>query len=160
MKKDLKRTKNEMSLKDRTEILLVISVASDDMVQSVHMFPEVFYMDVTANTNKQKRDLFLMVVKDANREIFIGNATIIPFECHRKTARRELYKTNYSSCAPTRKHLIAKGQGLINRNHDAHHYCKSVMMGPNQWFVWNWYGGGFFPSWPAHGHSIYVGSIV
>ena len=62
------------------------------------------------------------------------------FEPRKKTARHELYKTNYASCAPTKKHLIEKGQGLIDRNHDAHHYCKSVMMGPNQWFVWNWYG--------------------
>ena len=58
--------KKEMSLKDQTEILLAISVASDDTIQSVLMFPEVFYMDVTANTNKQKRKLFLMVVRDAN----------------------------------------------------------------------------------------------
>ena len=48
------------------------------MARSVHMFPEVFYMDVTANTNRQKRDMFLLVVKDANGETFIGNATVIP----------------------------------------------------------------------------------
>ena len=48
-------------VKDETEILLAISVASDDMIRSVHMFPEEFYMDVTANTNKQKRDLFLIL---------------------------------------------------------------------------------------------------
>ena len=35
-------------------------------------------MDVTANTNKQKCGLFLMVMKDANGETFVGNATIIP----------------------------------------------------------------------------------
>ena len=57
----------------------------------------------------------------------------------KKHARRELYNTNFASCAPTKKHLIEKGQGLIDCNHDAHHYCKSVMMGPNQWFAWNWY---------------------
>ena len=61
------------------------------------------------------------------------------FEHRRKTARRELYKTNYASYAPRKKHLIEKGQGLIDCNHDAHHYCKSGIMGPNQWFVWNWY---------------------
>jgi hypothetical protein len=62
------------------------------------------------------------------------------FERRKKKAKRELYSTNYASCAPTKDHLIRKGQGLIDRHHDAHHYCKSVMMGPNQWFVWNWYG--------------------
>ena len=42
------------------------------------MFLEVFYLNVTANTNKQKRDLFLMVVKDADVSTYIGNATVIP----------------------------------------------------------------------------------
>ena len=62
------------------------------------------------------------------------------FQRRKKKARRELYSTNYASCAPTKDHLIKKGQGLIDRYHDAHHYCKSIMMGPNHWFVWNWYG--------------------
>ena len=60
------------------------------------------------------------------------------FERHKTNARRELYNTNFASCAPMKKHLIETGQGLIDRNHDSHHYCKSVMMGPNQWFSWNW----------------------
>ena len=44
----------------------------------VHMFPKVIYMNVTSGTNKQKRDLFLMVVKDENGETFVGNITVIP----------------------------------------------------------------------------------
>ena len=47
------------------EILLSITIADDDMIWHVHMFPEVMFMDTIANTNRQKRDLFLMVVKDA-----------------------------------------------------------------------------------------------
>ena len=78
MHKDLNVMRMEMGFKAGTDILLALSVASDDMIRCVHMFPEVFYMDVTANTNRQKRDLFLLVVKDANGETFIGNATIIP----------------------------------------------------------------------------------
>ena len=57
------------------------------------------------------------------------------FHRRKKKARRELYETNYASCPLTKDHVIKKGQGLIDRYHDAHHYCKSVMMGPNQWFV-------------------------
>ena len=60
------------------EILLAISVATDDMLRHTAMFPEVLYLDVTANTNKQKRDLFLMVVKDSNGSVYVGNTTIIP----------------------------------------------------------------------------------
>jgi hypothetical protein len=35
-------------------------------------------LDVTANTNRQKRDLFLMVVKDPCGSVYIGNITFIP----------------------------------------------------------------------------------
>ena len=52
MRKESKGMKKEMSFKDKTEMLLVISIASDDMIRSVHMFPDAFYMDITANTNK------------------------------------------------------------------------------------------------------------
>ena len=61
-----------------TYLLLALSIASDEMARHDHMFPEVMYMDVTAKTNKQNRDLFLMVVKDPNGETFVGNATVLP----------------------------------------------------------------------------------
>ena len=67
-----------MSYKDGTEILLAHSVASDKMMHTVHIFLEVIFMGVTSGTNKQKRDLFLMVVKDGNGETFVGNVTVIP----------------------------------------------------------------------------------
>ena len=67
-----------MNYKEGTDIVLAISVATDDMARRVHMYPEVFYFDVTANTNKQNRDLFMMVVKDADGSTYIGNATLIP----------------------------------------------------------------------------------
>ena len=66
LKKDLAALRKELNYGDGTEILLAISLATDDMTRHVAMYPEVFYLDVTANTNKQKRDLFLMIVKDAN----------------------------------------------------------------------------------------------
>ena len=72
-KADLRKLRKEMNYKDGTEILLALSVATDEMARHVQMFPEVFYLDVTANTNKQKRDLFLMFVKDADGSTYIGN---------------------------------------------------------------------------------------
>ena len=78
LKKDLAALRKELNYGDGTEILLAISLATDDMTRHVAMYPEVFYLDVTANTNKQKRDLFLMIVKDANLQTFVGNLTVIP----------------------------------------------------------------------------------
>ena len=78
LSKELKKLKKQMAYKDDTQILLALSVASDKMMRMVHMFPEVIFMDVTSGTNKQKRDLFLMVVKDGNGETYVGNVTVIP----------------------------------------------------------------------------------
>ena len=61
-----------------TEILLALSIAINEMICHVAMFLEVMYMDVTANTNRQKCDLFVMVVKDASSETFVGNLMVIP----------------------------------------------------------------------------------
>ena len=76
--KELKKLKEEMAYNDGTDIILALSVASDEMMRTVYMFPKVVYMDVTLGTNKQKHNLFLMVVKDGNGETYIGNVTIIP----------------------------------------------------------------------------------
>ena len=67
-----------MRYKDGMDILLAVSVASDEMIRALHMFPEVAHMDVTSNTNKEGRDLFLVVGKDADGSTFIANATFIP----------------------------------------------------------------------------------
>ena len=78
LKKHLDRMMNEMNYKDGTEIILLISIASDEMMRMVHTNPEKFFFDVTARVNRQKRELFLMVVKATCGSTFIGNATFIP----------------------------------------------------------------------------------
>ena len=78
LKKDLAKLRKELNYSDGAEILLAVSIATDDMTRHVAMYPEVFYLDVTANTNKQKRDLFMMIVKDSNLQTFVGNLTVIP----------------------------------------------------------------------------------
>ena len=66
LRNELKKLKSELKLKDGTEILLSIYVASDEMMRVVHMFPEVGYMYVASNTNKEGCDLHLLVVKDTS----------------------------------------------------------------------------------------------
>ena len=73
----LRKLKKEMGYADGTEILLALGIATDKMARHVHMFPEVFFMDVTCKLNYQKRDLFVMVVKDASGEAFPGNITMV-----------------------------------------------------------------------------------
>ena len=83
-----------MPYKDDTQILLALAVASDEKMCTVHMFPELIFMDVTSRTNKQKRDLFLMVVKDGNGETYVGNVTVIPSQ--QRWVFMKIYKTFFS----------------------------------------------------------------
>ena len=78
LKKELRDLRKKMTYKKGAEILLAVSTASDEMVRAVHMFPEVFYMDTTAKTNRQNRDLFLMVVKNRTGKTHIANVTVVP----------------------------------------------------------------------------------
>ena len=55
---------------EEPKILLALGIATDEMMRHVHMFPEIFYMDVTCKLNRQTRNLFVMVLKDASGEAF------------------------------------------------------------------------------------------
>ena len=61
LKKDLASLQKDFNMKDGTFILLALSIATDDMQWHIHMFLEVMFLDVIANTNRQKRDLFLFL---------------------------------------------------------------------------------------------------
>ena len=94
LKSDMKQLRKDMSMNASTEILLSISIATSDMQRAVHMFPEVLYMDVVSKTNRQKRDVFLLVIKDASGETNIGNVTILP--CGKKWMFTYVYQHFFS----------------------------------------------------------------
>jgi len=58
-KMELSKLKKQTNSKDGTEILLAISLVTDDTNRHIAMFPEVMFIDVTANTNRQKKRLIL-----------------------------------------------------------------------------------------------------
>ena len=78
LRAELRKLKKETGYVKATEILLALGIAIDEMMRHVHMFPEIFYIDVTCKLNRQKRDLFVMVVKDASGKAFPGNLTAVP----------------------------------------------------------------------------------
>ena len=45
--------KDKMKYNDGTDILLADSLPSEEMIRAFHMFPEVAYLDVTSNTNRE-----------------------------------------------------------------------------------------------------------
>ena len=46
LKSDLRQLRKQMNYKEGTEIVLAISVATDEMARRVHMFPEVLYQKI------------------------------------------------------------------------------------------------------------------
>ena len=50
----LRKVRNDLKLWDRSRVLLALSAATDNMICAMHMFPEVQFIDVAANMNKQK----------------------------------------------------------------------------------------------------------
>ena len=67
-----------LRLNDEAELLMMISIAIDKMIRFVTMHPEVWFMDVTHGTNRQRRDLFMLAIRTPTGETFPGNLTIIP----------------------------------------------------------------------------------
>lgn len=97
VKNEISNLRAELGFRSGTKILLLLSLATDEMIRLVTAYPEVFFMDVTANTNRQKRGMFLAVVKDSSGKTYPGNITIVPserswvFGCIFEHAFSELY---------------------------------------------------------------------
>ena len=96
---EIQGIREELKVRDDTKILLLLSLATDEMIRLVSMFPECWYHDVTGGTNRQKRDLFKMAIRTPIKKTFPGNLTVIPsgrtwvFLCLFKIAFVPLYGT-------------------------------------------------------------------
>ena len=87
----MNRVRKALKLGKGDNILLALSVTTDEMIRSMQMHPEVQFFDVMANVNKQKRDMFLSVLKAASGGCFIGNLTILP--CQQRWIFLKIYQT-------------------------------------------------------------------
>lgn len=76
--KEIDDLRTELGFSRQSKIVLMLSIASDEMIRYVMMYPEVFFMDVTGGVNRQKRDFFLIAIKDAMGFAFTANITSIP----------------------------------------------------------------------------------
>jgi hypothetical protein len=72
--------RKELQLTDSQSILLVGAWISDDERRLASMFPEVLFMDVTSQTNNEKRDLFMVAGKDSHGRGFTATCIFLPSE--------------------------------------------------------------------------------
>ena len=73
MRKGLMLTENQ-------KMLLMVCWVTDVELRLVQMYPEVFFMDVTAETNNEGRGLFLVAGKDGNNSGFTAARIFLPSE--------------------------------------------------------------------------------
>ena len=89
--------RSDNGLIDSTKMLVLISLATNEMVKFMCMYPDVWYMDCTSGTNREKKDLFVVAVRSASGDTLPVNVTVIPsaqkwvFETIYKTAFPQLY---------------------------------------------------------------------
>ena len=69
--KEISALRTSLGFSSGSKLVLLLSIASDDMIRLMQMFPEVFFMDVTGCVNRQHRDFFLLAVKDSSGKTFI-----------------------------------------------------------------------------------------
>ena len=107
---DIQSIRKELSVEEGSRLLLLVSLATDEMVRFVSMHPETMFGDVTGSTNKQKKDLYMMAVRNPLSRTFPGNLTIIPsgqrwvFMCIYKLAFIGLY--GKITCSRIRLYVI------------------------------------------------------
>ena len=69
--------RNELSYADGSKLMLLFSLGTDEMIRLAMMYPEVLFMDVTGQTNRQKKDVFIAATKDSIGQVFPVNMTQI-----------------------------------------------------------------------------------
>ena len=61
MQKELEDLRSKLNFAEGTEILLALSVATDDMIRHVHMFPEVSSLPASDGFSKKYINYFLWI---------------------------------------------------------------------------------------------------
>ena len=117
LKPMLRDLRKKLQLNNTDLVLLALSVASDKMIRTMHMFPEVQFIDVAANLNKQNRELLFSVVKEATGQCFIVNATVMP--CGRRWMFQKIYQTFFLYLYG--KVAIERVELVLTDNDDANH---------------------------------------
>ena len=69
-----------MTLTENQKLLLMVCWVTDVELCLVQMYPEVFFMYVTAETNNEGRGLFLVAGKDGNNSGFTAARIFLPSE--------------------------------------------------------------------------------
>ena len=68
----------ELTFDKETKLDLLVSYATNEMIKITMKYPEVYFMDCTGRANRQRRDLFISVIRTPEGKCHMSNVTIIP----------------------------------------------------------------------------------
>ncbi|MGH3054865.1 MAG: hypothetical protein ACRDL7_07790 [Gaiellaceae bacterium] len=102
---DAKRIRKDLQILDSQTLLLAVAWATDEEIRLARMYPEVFFMDVTSQTNSEKRELFIVAGKDCNAGGFVAARIFLPSE------KRWVFHWIFSHCLP-----VLLGEDVISNN--------------------------------------------
>lgn len=107
-----------MGISASQKLLLIFMWVTDEELRLLSMHPEFLAWDVTSQTNKQKRDLFIGAGKDGNNKGFHACHAFLPSQ------KRWVFSVMFSLCLPA---LV--GRDVLKRN------CLSITDGDRDEFL-------------------------
>lgn len=75
---DIVHLRESLTFDSNTKLVLLLSFSTNEMIKCTMMYPEVYFMDCTGRANRQKRELFISVVRSPAGKCFMSNVTVIP----------------------------------------------------------------------------------
>ena len=78
VRREIDSLRTELTFDKGTKLVLLVSYATDEMIKITMKYPEVYFMDCTGRANRQRRDLFISVIRTPEGKCHMSNVTIIP----------------------------------------------------------------------------------
>lgn len=107
----------QLTLHDDQSLLLAVCWITNEERRLTEMFPEVLYMDVTSQTNNEKRPLFLVAGKDNYGRSFTAARIFLPSE------QSWVFRWIFQNCLPELfGDRVTKRNKLVITDGDSHCY--------------------------------------
>ncbi len=78
IRKDIVDLRQALTFDNNTRRVLLLSFSTNKIGKQTMMYPEVYFMDCTGRANRQKRELFISVVRSSLGKCYMSNVTVIP----------------------------------------------------------------------------------
>ena len=78
IRREIVDLRQALTFDNNTKLVLLLSFSTNDMVKQTMIYPEVYFMDCSGRANRQKRELFISVVRSPLGKCYMSNMSVIP----------------------------------------------------------------------------------